>query len=332
MAGNWIAVSLTWGNRVVARNSLYQLSGEYQLCFDQLYKEWVQTAPAILLAQTPEDLLRLEDTDLLLNNVILRKRDSQEIFSVSLSDRVEVMQLFDCNHVTFTFEAAAPRTGVRPRVFDEMMRGASSELHLPEPVSSLQRSLNQKEELHNEIISYLHNNGLGWRQDLVSTTGANIVKQLCHILWLLSPYHSELHQRGSNEHRSILQDCELLRNSKNAHDFFAQGKKRPAFPRKEVEEWVAKGLWSLLDKPFFKKSAWSQLFDQLIRLARLLDSVIEWMQQQNIRMQVVHNNVNALHVLGMSYAIYYYAIYYYSPTVCLFYPCLVSLIVQICRC
>ena len=39
VAGNWIAVSLTWGNRVVARNSLYQLSGEYQLCFDQLYKE-----------------------------------------------------------------------------------------------------------------------------------------------------------------------------------------------------------------------------------------------------------------------------------------------------
>ena len=130
--------------------------------------------------------------------------------SAALSTSASAITFFKATSATYYVhvpaEAATQGQFLNTAVLADMMENAQSKLTLPKQWQGKAGGypLTKKQHLYNNIIEDLDQRDLGWRADIVESTGKKHCSQLCDILWYISPYHGRFIERSTKEQHHVL--------------------------------------------------------------------------------------------------------------------------------
>ena len=220
--------------------------------------------------------------------------------NVGLSTRVACLQNFSANAVLLKLKLASTDDGVPLRPHRPFAQWREVFNRHPTSLPALKThdrtgqtidTIGNKSKLYNKIIQYLEEVELGWDASVAESTGKTFCSDLTEVLWGISTWHVKLHERATEPYTQVLVEWDLLKDSRNQNNLAA--KRHGAESCVMTQDGLydqEKRLWAMAERSYMHHKKWGKVHGYIVALARLLEENRQWLHQQNMRQQKVHED------------------------------------------
>ena len=147
--------------------------------------------------------------------------------------------------------------------------------------------------LHDDIIDFLKERGLGFSPGTENTTGKQVVKALCDALFFIQPHLTTLCGRITSFIPTYF-NCLMQRvyNDPQQHKHAIAPIKREALSK------IGAPLYDLMLLPVMQASRWQEFSTAVDALAKNIDKYKEYLEQQVEKMQKAHQSPSPVRSFG----------------------------------
>lgn len=183
-----------------------------------------------------------------------------------------------------------------PRNAYTVMMMAAKELKFPSKVFSTPERYEigrGDHRLHDDVVDFLRNKGLGFSPGAENTTGKQVVKSVSDALFYIQPHLKTFNGRIPAFIPSYF-SCLLdqIYNDPQSHKHALSPIKR------EMLQKISGPLFTLMLLPLMKTARWKAFAAAVEALAKNIDMYMEYLQQQTIRMREAHRSPTPVRCCG----------------------------------